>query len=295
MRHWMHSLWSCTCPCAHAVCERVCVVYARVASDPAGREHASCRHASAKLSPGHAHGTAARLVQRLPELPNHAGAVLVHVHTPHRRAGTQGDIPADDLGRVIPWHHSCRTYFMMYICVLRDLTGTTRLCDHIVRMLLAALSGVTAHTGETLRRRRAEKRCEVAVAPRRHGHTVHGTKLVREKSRSIPHKKPKRKRQRCGLRVPDFHTHAHQGSDSQAHSSDSSPYLRLSARSTMASWMKLATSRDIVACVLLLLLLRGCGVGRTKTSMCLGVATAHAGYLPGSQGAIAGRLRQAGP
>ena len=62
----------------------------------------------------------------------------------------------------------------------------------------------------------------------------------------------------------------------------------------MASWMKLATSRDIVACVLLLLLLRGCGVGRTKTSMCLGVATAHAGYLPGSQGAIAGRLRQAG-
>ena len=61
----------------------------------------------------------------------------------------------------------------------------------------------------------------------------------------------------------------------------------------MASWMKLATSRDIVACVLLLLLLRGCGVGRTKTSMCLGVATAHAGYLPGSQGAIAGRVRQA--
>ena len=62
----------------------------------------------------------------------------------------------------------------------------------------------------------------------------------------------------------------------------------------MASWMALVTSRDIDACVLLLqlllllLLLRGFGVGRTKTSMCLGVATAHAGYLPGSQGAIAG-------
>ena len=105
------------------------------------------------------------------------------------------------------WHHSCRTYFVMYICVLRDLTGTTRLCDHIVRMLLAALSGVTARTLG----RRAEKRCEVAVAPRRHGHTVHGTKLAAakrhrqraglqdyspvgsRKSRDVsPHKKPKK-------------------------------------------------------------------------------------------------------
>lgn len=41
-----------------------------------------------------------------------------YMFTPHRRAGTQGDIPADDLGRVIPWHHSCRTYFMMYILSL---------------------------------------------------------------------------------------------------------------------------------------------------------------------------------
>lgn len=41
------------------------------------------------------------------------------------------------------------------------------------------------------------------------------------------------------------------GSDSAAHSSDSSPYLRLSARSTMASWMALATSRDVGASVLL--------------------------------------------
>lgn len=239
----------------------------------------------------------------------------MYVHTPRHPGGHSSGRP----GPSHTWHHSCRTYFVMYICVLRDLTGTTRLCYHIVRMLLAALSGVTARTLG----RRAEKRCEVAVAaPRRHGHTVHGTKLAAAK----------RHRQRAGLqdyspvacwfekieiypthtltqktkkkapalwtaplRVPDFHTHAHQGSDSQAHSSDSSPYLRLSARSTMASWMKLATSRDIVACVLLLLLLRGCGVGRTKTSMCLGVATAHAGYLPGSQGAIAGRLRQAGP
>ena len=51
------------------------------------------------------------------------------------------------------WHHSCRTYFVMYICVLRDLTGTTRLCDHIVRMraccTLCPETGVTAHTGET--------------------------------------------------------------------------------------------------------------------------------------------------
>ena len=68
----------------------------------------------------------------------------------------------------------------------------------------------------------------------------------------------------------------------------------------MASWMALVTSRDIDACVLLLLLLlllllRGSGVGRTKTSMCLGVATAHAGYLPGSQGAIAGARAAGSP
>ena len=78
--------------------------------------------------------------------------------------------------------------------------------------------------------------------------------------------------------------HVHHGSDSPAHSSDSSPYLRLSARSTMASWMALATSRDVGASVLL----RGQGVGLTKTSMCFGVSAAHAGYLPGSQGMCGG-------
>ena len=60
--------------------------------------------------------------------------------------------------------------------------------------------------------------------------------------------------QRCGLSYYIV-THAYQGSDSQAHSSASSPYLRRSALSTMASWMALVTSRDIDACVLLLLLL----------------------------------------
>ena len=49
----------------------------------------------------------------------------------------------------------------------------------------------------------------------------------------------------------EFNTATYHGSDSRAHSSDSSPYLRLSARSTMASWMALATSRDVGASVLL--------------------------------------------
>jgi hypothetical protein len=55
----------------------------------------------------------------------------------------------------------------------------------------------------------------------------------------------------------------------------------------MASWMALPTSRDIDVCLLLLLLRRRSDVGLTKISMCLGVATAHARYLPGSQGACA--------
>ena len=59
----------------------------------------------------------------------------------------------------------------------------------------------------------------------------------------------------------------------------------------MASWMALASSRAISAGVLLLR--HGSGVGHTKTSMCFGVATAHAGYLHGSQRAIAGYVRQA--
>ena len=71
--------------------------------------------------------------------------MYMYVHTPRHPGGHSSGRPSPSH----TWHHSCRTYFVMYICVLRDLTGTTRLCDHIVRMLLAALSGVTAHTGET--------------------------------------------------------------------------------------------------------------------------------------------------
>lgn len=52
-------------------------------------------------------------------------------------------------------------------------------------------------------------------------------------------------------RLLEFNTRTYHGSDSRAHSSDSSPYLRLSARSTMASWMALATSREVGASVLL--------------------------------------------
>ena len=78
-----------------------------------------------------------------------------HTAAPGRHPGGHSS------GRPAPshtWHHSCRTYFVMYICVLRDLTGTTRLCDHIVRMLLAALSVRRPESLHTLGRRADRRR-----------------------------------------------------------------------------------------------------------------------------------------
>ena len=113
-------------------------------------------------------------------------------------------------------HHSCRTYFVMCICVLRDLTGTTRLRSYRPH---AALCGVTAHTG-VASGEEVRGGSGVWGRPQPRPHRARDQNLQRQnvigtgdslcgfarKSRSIPHKKPKRKRQRCGLSTRFPHT-----------------------------------------------------------------------------------------